>query len=204
MSELDEYLCNLFDIYFQNIILSKDELICFEYDYNLLSRAPLKIAYNTSRCGTSDPKVLAKTAPYILGKTSTYPRLILLMEIISPTQIIEIGHDGIKSTIMEPLAYRSALMRLTTPNGNQVLARLVGINSYYFHLLLLKNTTPMKMKERIRNEALEALPGSVCLNEKSSVSLKMSERDGITSMMPRLLHHFHEYGNFFNNKRNIN
>jgi hypothetical protein len=204
LSELDDYFCYLFDIYFKDVVWSPDEVIHFEYDYNLLSRALLKIAYNTSRSGISDPKILAKTAPYILGKTKVYPKLILLMEIISPTQITGIGIDEIKSTIVQPPTYRSALMKLTTPNGNRVLPRLVGINSYYFHLLIIKTSLSQKMKARIKKEALDALSGAVCLDGKSSATLRMCDRDGLSSMAPRLLQHHGEYGDFFRNKRKKN
>ncbi len=201
LSVLDNYFCSLYDIYFHKTVWSEHDTITFEYDYNLLSRSLLKIAYNTSRSGISDPKHLAKTSPYILGETQVCSRLILFLEIISPTQISGVGSTEIKSTIVPPPTYRSALMKITTPMGKLVLARLVGINSYYFHLLITKSSMSIKRKEKIKNEFIKELPGAVCLNGKNSVNIQMSERDGLSSMMPRLLNHFDEYGEFFEKKR---
>src|SRR3989304_9350062 len=64
LSKLDNYFCQLYDQYLQHKIDPEME-IEFKYDYNLLSRALLKIAYNTARLGISDTTVLSNTSPYI-------------------------------------------------------------------------------------------------------------------------------------------
>ncbi len=168
LSELDEYFCDLADKYFHNTI-DQEEKIHFEYDYNLLSRALLKISYNTARAGVSDPTALSNASSYILGKSTSFEGLIILLELVGPNEIIAIGkHDVIKK-IIPPLGYRSALMKLTTPNGYKVLSRLVSVNAYYFHLFVPLQKLTAGEIEQIKDEALGTLEGAVHINNEGMV-----------------------------------
>jgi hypothetical protein len=199
LSKLDSYFCELYDEYFHKIV-DNDEQILFDYDFNLLSRALLKIAYNTSRGGVSDPSILAKTAPYIIGRKDTYKELIIILEIVSPTGLMGIGKNGINYNIIPPLGYRSALTRLTTPNGHKVLSRLVGVNSYYFHLFIPNCSLTQEELNIIEGEALETLKEAVSLNDKSQITIKMCDRDGLSTMIPRIVNHFDDYKKYFDSK----
>jgi len=99
LSTLDKYFCELADNYFDKTYASDDELH-FEYDHNLLSRALLKIAYNTARAGVSDPTVLSNASSYILGETDTLSGLFILLEIVGPNEIMAIGDSDFTKEII--------------------------------------------------------------------------------------------------------
>lgn len=200
LSELDGYFCELYDTYFKNIFGYEDELI-FEYDFNRLSRVLLKIAYNTSRSGVSDPIILAKTAPFIIGKAA-YPKgLIIILDIVSPTAIVAVYNNGIKYKEIPPITYRSALTKLDSPNGHKALGRLVAVNSYYFHIFLPNCSISDSEITIVKKEALRSLNGSLCLNDKNKVKLVMGDRDGLSTQLPQMINEFDQYKKFFNRER---
>ncbi len=200
LSDLDSYFCELYDLYFSKVVGPTDEVL-FEFDFNRLSRVLLKIAYNSSRGGITDPTVLASTAPFIIGKESGPNGLIVLLEIVSPTTILAINDKQITHKEIPPLAYRSALTKLLTPNGNKVLSRLVGVNSYYFHLFIPNQRLTNIEIKTIRREVLRTLRGAVCLNNKRQVKIVMSRRDGIGTLLPQIISEFNQYKGFFAKER---
>src|SRR6266516_2180549 len=66
LSDLDNYMCQLFDKYFYHI-LHRAEKVLFEYDYDRLSCWLLKICYNSARMHNSDVLALKPLMPYVLG-----------------------------------------------------------------------------------------------------------------------------------------
>lgn len=200
LSELDSYFCRLYDRFFNKVVGPADEVI-FEYDFNRLSRVLLKIAYNSSRIGITDPTVLASTAPFIIGKDPVPDGLMVLLEIVSPTTIFSIKDKEIICKEIPPLAYRSALTKLMTPHGNKVLSRLVGVNSYYFHLFVPNQSLTTTEIMTIREEALRTLCGAVCLNNAKQVKIGMSRRDGLGTLFPQIISEFDQYKEFFDQER---
>jgi hypothetical protein len=201
LSELDKYFCELTDKYFQNTI-DPDEDIYFEYDYNLLSRALLKIAYNTARAGVSDPTALSNASSYILGESTSFNGLIILLELVGPNEIIAIGEHDVIKEVVPPLGYRSALMKLTTPNGHKVLSRLVSVDAYYFHLLVpLRDLTADEINQ-IKDEALGTLDGAVHINDEGIVKVKVCDRIWVNTIFPRIEAYRKDYKIFFETERN--
>src|SRR3989338_2392044 len=200
LSELDSYFCELYDRYFSNVLGPADEVL-FEYDFNRLSRVLLKIAYNSSRAGLTDPTALASTAPFIIGKGSQPSGLIVLLEIVSPTTMLAITEMEITYKEISPLAYRSALTKMMTPSGNKVVSRLVGVNSYYFHLFVPNQRLSDREIAAIKEEALSTLSGAVCLNDKRQVKVTMGSRDGLGTLIPQMISELDQYKGFFDRER---
>jgi len=200
LSELDKYFCELTDKYFEQSI-DPDEEIYFEYDYNLLSRALLKIAYNTARSGISDPTALSNASLYILGETKSINDLIILLEIVGQNEIVAVGEHEVIREVVPPLGYRSALMKLTTPNGHKVLSRLVSVNAFYFHLLIPLHELTKDEINQIKDEALAALKGAVHINEKGIARVKVCDRVWVNTLFPRIESYREQYKIFFETER---
>lgn len=67
LSELDTYICELFDRSFVDMP-ARDEWISFDYDYHRLKRWLLKVSYNSARIHSApDLEALEQTRRYILG-----------------------------------------------------------------------------------------------------------------------------------------
>lgn len=200
LSDLDSYFCELHDLYFSKIVGPTDEVF-FEFDFDRLSRVLLKIAYNSSRGGITDPAVLASTAPFIIGKESSPNGLIVLLEIVSSATVLAINDKEITHKEIPPLAYRSALTKLLTPNGNKVLSRLVAVNSYYFYLFIPNQRLTDTEIKSIRKEALGTLRGAVCLNGKRHVKIVMSRKDDIGTLIPQIISGLNQYKEFFSKEK---
>jgi hypothetical protein len=200
LSELDKYFCELDGKYFQQSI-DPDDDIDFEYDYNLLSRALLKIAYNTSRSGISDSTALSSASLYILGESKSLNGLIILLELVGPNEIVAVGDHDVIRKVIPPLGYRSALMKLTTPNGHKVLSRLVSVNAFYFHLFIpLRDLTDEEVKQ-IQDEALAALKGAVHVNDAGIVRVRVCDRVWVNTVFPRIESYLDQYKVYFETER---
>jgi hypothetical protein len=71
LSQLDTYICELFDRSFIHIP-ARYERVTFEYDYHRLKRWLLKISYNSARVHSApDLEALEGTRPYVLGVNRT-------------------------------------------------------------------------------------------------------------------------------------
>ncbi|MFA4827749.1 MAG: hypothetical protein WC855_07405 [Thermodesulfovibrionales bacterium] len=198
LSELDSYFCKLYDQYFQNQF-DQNEEIEFKYDFNLLARALLKIAYNTVRSAMSDKKVLEGTAPYILGKLNSLNNLSLLLKLIKTYNEIPLKEYGIKINKVPTLGYRSAYVEIRPPAGDKVLCRLVSINSFYFFIFIPKIELTQNDFQNITTEALSETKNSVLLNMDGVVSVKVSDADeiGPSSLYQHIVQNYSKYNNFF-------
>ena len=67
MSPLDSYFCRLYDEYFVHL-QDFNSTVTLHYDFDLLVRSLLKIAYNTARQGISDPGPLAAIRGFMVGR----------------------------------------------------------------------------------------------------------------------------------------
>ena len=84
LSELDNYFCDLYDRHL-SIPLGADETVDINYDYDLLCRVLLKIAYNTARNAGSEVAPFQRLLPYILRGGRCPPGVALIGELVSPS-----------------------------------------------------------------------------------------------------------------------
>ena len=195
LSPLDAYLCRLYDTYFEEL-RDFDSTVAFKYDWDLLARTLLKVAYNSSRAGVSDPVPLARVRKYILGLDPRPKQLAIYLEVVSPSVVTPKGKS--KPEKVFPAMYRSAVTQLLTEGAEHVLTRVVAVNSFYFHLMLPKDNLSNKQFGVVA-EALERLiDGTVRLKPgQSSATIRSSPQDGLRSIAPHIRANADQYRQFF-------
>ena len=199
LSVLDQHLCRLYDDYFAEP-RDFNTTLTFHYDFDLLARTLLKVAYTSARVAGTDAAPLSRVRDYILGVASRPRQLAVYLEIVSPT-LVQPEEAGAANKVF-PMMYRSAVTRLLTPNGSSVHTRIVAVNSFYFHLMLPVET----LSDQVFDEAALELPafieGVVRLDpSKSSTIVSSSPQDGISSIAPLIQANIEQYREYFARKR---
>lgn len=200
LSPLDSYFCRLYDEYFV-YLHDFNSSVTLHYDFDLLARALLKVAYNTARQGVSISGPLAALREFVIGRDSRPMQLALFAELVSPTMVPQA--DGSIRKVM-PNMYRSAVGRFLGPGGNRILPRMVAVNSYYFHIIVPLNKMSRTEFESTVDQFAGALKGVVRLSPgEESVTIHTSPRDGIRSIIPQINAYRTEYKEFFLRKKHL-
>jgi len=200
LSVLDNYFCSIYDNYFKEPREAGTELT-FSYDYHLLARALLKIAYNTARSANSEVIPLQRFSKYILNGEPPPEGLAVFGELVSPSYIKDYD-DPTQIKEILPTMYRSARCEFQSPNGPSFLLRMVAVNSFYFHLLAVRSPEQIEEFYQGVNEFLEGVKGTVILlPDSDKVILKTSPQDGLRSMLPLLKAKRKNYRTFFDTNR---
>lgn len=139
LSELDAYICNLFDTTFVHAPL-RYEKIQFEYDYHFLKRWLLKMCFNSARIHNSpDFFALEALLPYILGKrtdlsqsTQMFIQLTFPQEVPPEDLESEVGLD--QPMIFYPDLNRVGFIHFTAPGIGKKLLRAVHLRSFTFFI----------------------------------------------------------------------
>ena len=198
LSLLDSYFCRLYDEYFSHLH-DFDSKVTLHYDFSLLARTLLKIAYNTARQGVSDVRPLAVLRGFIAGRDSCPMQLAIFAELVSPTMVPQ--SDGSICKVM-PNMYRSILGQFLGPGGDRILLRVVAVNSYHFHLIVPLENLPQADFDSAVNQFSKYLKGIVRLSPGlADVTIHTSPQDGIRSMVPQLMAYREQYRKFFAKKR---
>ena len=199
LSKLDQYFCDLYDEYFKSPRGPNSKVI-FRYDYNLLSRVLLKIAYNTARSAGSETAPFQSLKKYILEGTTCPSTFAIIAELVSPAYLVD-NSSGITIVKEIPtIGYRSARAKLKTPHGHLILVRIVSINSFFFHLLIAKEKNVNI--NLLVSEFLEYINGTVFIDPNStSVILYSTHRTSLRSQLPLLLGKFNEFKKYFEKNR---
>ena len=201
LSKLDDYLCRLYDEYFAEA-RGFGATVVFRYDYHLLVRTLLKIAYNSARAAGSDHEHLRRLRSYILLGEPVPTQLALFAEIVSPTLVADSKEPSGNRTVLPSGFYRSAITRLLTPHGDRLRPRIVAIDSFYFHLLLPAVALADSEFEEAAAELGEYVPGVVRLSPLSTeLILKTSPQDAISSAVPHVRRHEKTYREFFKRRK---
>jgi hypothetical protein len=201
LAPLDDYFCKLYDDIL-SIPLSANSTVTLNFDYDMLFRVMLKIAFNTARSAGSEIEPFLRLRDYILYGGNCPNGVALIAELVSPSYIED--NSGPFPIIKEvlPTMYRSALAVLKTPNGKAVLARIVAVNSFFFHLLLSRNSLDFNPFELAKAEFLSKVKGTLCLNSNSeSVNLQSSPQDSLRSILPLLVKNKNQYSRFFEQQK---
>ena len=201
LSPLDSYFCKLYDLYF-SYPRSLNEEVLFEYEYDLLARVLLKIAYNTARSAGSETSPFIRTTDYILYGNKRPTGISIIGELVSPTFVVDPKNPAHMKEI-RPTMYRSALGQLMTPHGHAVLVRIIVVNSFFFHLLITREPSNHTIFNRAVREFINFIPGTVLLKPTcKNVILRTSPQDSLNSMLPLLHGKRKEYKGFFDGKLN--
>jgi hypothetical protein len=139
LSELDAYICSLFDNTFIHIPLRND-VILFEYEYHSLKRWLLKMCFNSARIHNSaDLFALEALVPYILEKRENLGRSVqLFLQLSFPQQVpaedIDPASGSNQSFIFQPQMNRVGFAYFVAPGIGKKLMRAVHLRSYSFFL----------------------------------------------------------------------
>lgn len=98
LSELDNYICRLFDATLFRTP-NRYDLVAFEIEYHLLKRWLLKMSFNSARIHNSrDLEALESLLPYVMGGAHSLGRSVqLFVQLSYPEEIPEEdlqSHDG--------------------------------------------------------------------------------------------------------------
>lgn len=137
LSKLDDYICTLFDQYFHRIV-GRHSTVELAFDYHLLKRWLVKMAYNSARIHDSaDSKALEAMRPYILGRDLRLGRSMQLFLLLTyPEEISPVEFDPESEPehriLFEPTMNRVGLQFFKVPGVGQKLLRAVHLRSYTF------------------------------------------------------------------------
>lgn len=201
LSVLDSYFCDDYERYFR-IPRDADSVVEFQYDFDLLLRALLKIAYNTARSAGSEAQPLARLARYVLDGGRTPEGVALVAELVSPTYLPDRSHPSAPPKKVLPTMYRSMRAELSTKHGANIAVRVVAVGSFFFHLLISRDPNDLETFQRAVDEFLSGLDGTVRLTAEATVAvLHSTRRDSLSSMIPLLAAKRIQYRKFFDGRR---
>lgn len=171
LSELDGYICRLWDTYFSGIVEARDK-VHFEYDYDRLSRWLLKMCYNSSRIHNSDAAHLRECRGYILGRAAHPENVVIHLQLAKPSDFTEdereaVKEIGLKARRYEPRLNRVGHLAYITRAGVGRLIRTVHLQSYLFLIHIFPQKVPpggrkMDLEDfkKVMPYAVELSPGS--------------------------------------------
>ncbi|WP_018211970.1 hypothetical protein [Desulfitobacterium hafniense] len=174
LSNLDTYICSMFDHYFANFI-QKGEFVNFHYNYDLLARWLLKISYNSSRSTGEDVNLLKNYVPYIMGKSECPDDTFSIrIELVSPS----VNNIDKNMKKLFPMSARCCRIKFQGIQLNWCTIRLVSINSYYFWLIF----TPEETKNQIVDDrelqlVAKNLPRLILEQDHTDITLTASNRN---------------------------
>jgi hypothetical protein len=138
LSRLDGYASRLDKTYFSQIVGPKPD-IDFRFDFGLLLRWLLKLAYNSDRTG-APPYEMKIFVPYILGEASEPPlHTTLLLGLISSSTTRADIHGSNAPEIVKPESCGVGHLQAGPPaKADIALGRDVQINSFLFFVIAWK------------------------------------------------------------------
>lgn len=165
LSNLDGYICTLFDQQFVRIP-AYNEVVLFEFDYHLLKRWLLKMSYNSARIHTAaDTFAMEAMLPYILGKDDRlgkYTQLFLQMTYSDRVPEEERVPDAElpADALYEPLHHRCGQLAFRVPGVGQKVLRVVHLRAFSFYLAFFKpgeKTAVMKDFEQVFTQTIASM-----------------------------------------------
>lgn len=169
LSELDEYGSTLYDRYFFEIV-QPGRLIRFEFEFALLVRWLLKIAYNACRSynwPSAFRHHLEGIRPYIRNGGVNPPNLRLYLQLIVPAVLTPLQklknweENGIAADTIDPTIRRIAPFFAIGVNPGY----LLGMNSYQFHLVAWDCRLSIKHTQNIEKQFLRKIFGAKRVRE---------------------------------------
>lgn len=168
LSELDTYICSLFDSKFIHMPL-RNEKVQFEYRYHYLKRWLLKICFNSARIHDSlDLFALETLSPYILGKANDLGRSVQLFLRLSfpqeiPAEDILPGFESERPLVFYPDMNRVGHVYYIAENIGKKILRAVYLRSYTFYLAFWEPGKGQAEQIDFTSVLTRDLPGTILL-----------------------------------------
>ena len=196
LSELDAYICNLWDSYFHRII-ERGEYVEFDCDYNLLLRWLLKLCYNSARVHESDSSHLVKCTEYIMGNGICPDNVSMHLQLSHPSYFNKeqraniMAQQEVTPDRYEPRINRVGHFGYVTRNRMGRLTRAIHIQSYVFFVHLFPDSVS-KVEQMSNVIDFEfQMPHAVKMNESDNLySIKCEGLDSLKSLVA----HFNSKG----------
>ena len=139
LSQLDAYICELFDLYFIHIH-QRHATVRFEYDYHRLKRWLLKMSFNSARMhGSRDLFVYPDLLQYIRGQSLSVGRSVQLYIQLSYPGKIPREHLADPKLVGAPIIWepqdnRVGLVAFSVEGVGRKVLRAVHLRSFTFFL----------------------------------------------------------------------
>jgi hypothetical protein len=180
LSLLDEYLSALNKKYFSTIIHAGDR-VCFEYDFDLLQRVLLKVAYNVARTRKKWPVwVFQEMREFILSDEAGPSGLRIFLQLLVPTPVRRTSLPVTQGTTeVPPLPWRAELYDVSGLPG-LVFVYSVSFMSYRFFVLqedmnthpaIRKRSVARWLKQKQNNGTIELTSKCIVTLYSSSVTV---------------------------------
>lgn len=168
LSDLDAYICSLFDAHFVNIP-ARHEMVRFTFDYHLLKRWLLKLCYNSARIHTSlDLFAFETLLPYINGVDEKLSHSVqLFLQLDYPGEVLEkslapSATQGARS-FFRPLSNRVGHMFFRAQGVGQKLLRAVHLRAFTFYLAFFNPSESCAVIDHFSNCFTHSLSGVALL-----------------------------------------
>ena len=168
LSELDNYICALFDRYCVRI-LNWNEKVVFEYNYHLLKRWLLKMAFNSARIHSSlDLIVYPPLLNYINGSSNSAGRSVQVYLQLSypgviPAESLADTEFQDAPALWEPQDNRVGLAHFEVAGVGRKVLRAIHLRSYSFFLAFFEPCANAAAAGEFTKEFLARMPGTVLL-----------------------------------------
>ncbi len=201
LTTLDAYFCQLYDAFF-SAPQGFNATVAFCYDYDLLVRSLLKIAFNSARSAGSSTEPFLLYREYILHGQPRPKQLEIFAELVSPTYVADTSEPSGRRTFPPEGLYRSAITQLLTPHGGDLHTRIIAVNSYYFHLVIPATKLSEAAFADAAAELGSHLRGIVHLDRSSHEAvLRTSPQNALSSLQPHLDRNKDAYAAFFQRRK---
>ena len=198
LSALDNYICGLYDTYFDRI-LKPSQTVLFKYDFHKLARWLLKVSFNSARTkNEGDALILARYREYILDPIRKHPQLALFLQLAGPRVLTKAEAARIDPRWLKQLPRTPngghqippTMVRISRAVSSQpfapVVHRLVSINSFYFYILISRDAPLLpKAWKDIRRSTKARLDEAQQIPEDSNpIRISVSSLDHVSSFTP--------------------
>lgn len=173
LSRLDNFLAGLTDKFFSTIVQPGD-CVRFEYDFDLLLRVLLKVAYNVARTRNWSIAVFQEAKEFIVGKKPLPEGFRLFLQLLIPTPARK-THLPVTpgTTEVPPLPWRADLYDVSGFLGI-AFACSVSFMSYRFFILREDKKVSARVRKRSVARWLKQNKGATELTNKSRATVYAS------------------------------
>lgn len=169
LSQLDAYICELFDRYFIQIH-QRGDAVRFEYDYHRLKRWLVKMSFNAARVHASmDIFVYPNLLPYIHGQSLSAGRSVQLYAQLSypgaiPPENLRQPELAGAPLVWEPQDNRVGLLAFSAQGVGRKVLRAVHLRSYSFFLAFFDPQEKRSTLSDFSKTFLERMSATVLLS----------------------------------------
>lgn len=187
LSEIDSKFVQSYTQYMLTPINPGDS-VTFDFNYQDLLRALLKITYNSARASSDGFKAinaLKKYVPYILGNVPEASDVHIRLQIVTSSERFNTETNKSEGTFRAELL-RSAKMEYNGPLHSSFSIRLLAFNSFWFYLIIpVKKVSLAKQKAFIDGFTKSYhLPGVPIEKHMNTITIP---REATTYMHPVLV-----------------